>query len=109
MNALYATSALHAFTGNHDPDFRTVSLVYYNKATLALRHLIADLGRGKERADVEILLLTAVCLCKYEIISGGISNWRSHLQGIQKLLDASTFQENISRMAPETVAYLKSL
>lgn len=109
MNALYATSALHAFVGNRDPDFRILSLAYYNKAVCALRHLMANLEPQRERADLEILLLTAVYLCKYEIISGGVSNWRSHLQGIQQLFETSICQENISKLAPETVAYVQSL
>lgn len=108
MNALYATSALHVFVGNRDPEFRTLALAYYNRAASALHHLIANLGPRTERADFEILLLTAVYLCLYEIISGG-SNWRFHLQGIQKLFDTSFFQENIAKMAPETVAYVQSL
>jgi hypothetical protein len=103
MNALYATAALHAFAGNHDSEFRIASLVYYNRSVSALHELISK----KTQADIEIQLLTAVLLCKYEIISGGVSTWLSHLQGIRKMFDM--FQENITLLAPDTVAYVQSL
>ncbi|KAH8688657.1 hypothetical protein BGW36DRAFT_412845 [Talaromyces proteolyticus] len=80
MNALYAASALHVFVGKRDSEFQTQSLTYYNKAASALHHLI---------------------------ISGG-SNGRFHLQGIQKMFDIRFFQDNIAKLAPETVAYVQS-
>jgi hypothetical protein len=107
MNALYATSALHAFVGNRLPEFRIVSLAYYNKAVSALHDLISNFASHRGQGDLEIVLLTAVLLCKYEIISGGVSNWRSHLHGVRRLFNM--FQESISALAPDTAAYLQSL
>lgn len=107
MDAIYATSALHVFVGNHNSEFRKASLGYYNKAASALHRLIADVSVQRNRTDLEVLLLTSVFLCKYEIISGGVSHWRSHLQGVQKMLDI--FRKNQSKLATETVSYVQSL
>jgi hypothetical protein len=109
MNALYATSALHVFTGNRDPKLGTLALTYYDKAVSTLQHSLATWDLQRERTELEVLLLTVVCLCKYEILSGGGSNWRSHLQGLQKLLQTGISPAALSKLAPETVSYIQSL
>lgn len=107
MNALYATSALHVFVGKCDPKFRVASLAYYSKAVSGLLKSISNFSSPREPGEPEILLLTAVFLCKYEILSGGVSNWRSHLEAVRQLFTAVRQQQ--SRLAPETVAYVQSL
>ena len=103
MNALYAMSALHVFVGNRDSKLRITSLVYYNRSVSALHGLIST----EERVNLEIQLLTAVLLCKYEIISGGDSAWLSHLNGIRKMF--VMFRDDVCKLAPDTVAYAQSL
>ena len=106
MDALYAVAAYHVFVCNHDASFRASALKYYNRAASALSRGIAGASCHMIGEDLEVLLLTSVFLCKYEIISVG-KNWRQHLQGVQKMLDV--FKNGKSTMAPVTLSYIQSL
>lgn len=106
-DALFAVAALHVSVGKDHPKFRTTSLAYYDNALSAFHHRITELQQRPQRYDLEVLLLTAVFLCKYEIISGGTSNWRSHLQGVREMLEA--FQSKHINLAPEATSYVRSL
>ena len=106
-DALYAVAALHVSVGKDDPEFRITSLAYHDKALTAFHERISQVLQKPNRAELEVLLLTAVFLCKYEIISGGVSNWRSHLQGLKEMLEA--FQSSNTKLATETTSYVQSL
>lgn len=107
MDAIYATSSLHIFIWNKKSEHRISSLTYYNKAAAALHRLISNVGAHSTVEDRELSLLTSVFLCKYEIISGGLSNWRSHLQGLQKMF--GIFQQNQVKLSFETESFVQSL
>ena len=64
MNALYANSAFHVSVGNPDSGMRTSSLMYYDRAASALSQMIAEAGSQTTTENLEVLLLTAVLLCK---------------------------------------------
>lgn len=106
MDALYAIAAYHVFVCNDDPDMKARSLAYYNSAASRLSCLIRDTAVLSSGQDLEILVLTTILLCKYEIISVG-PNWRQHLRGVQTMLDV--YRNDLSRKAPETLSYAKSL
>ncbi|KAL6242637.1 hypothetical protein RBB50_010283 [Rhinocladiella similis] len=105
MDALYAIAAYHVFVCNDDPDMKARSLAYYNSAASRLSCLIRDTAVLSSGQDLEILVLTTILLCKYEIISVG-PNWRQHLRGVQTMLDV--YRNDLSRKAPETLSYAKS-
>jgi hypothetical protein len=107
MNALCALSSWHIFACNQASELRVAALDYYSKATSALYHLLHRFNCYSDVGDCEIALLTSVFLCKYEIISGGVSNWRPHLQGIGNLLRA--FPHAKSKLSQETITYIQSL
>lgn len=108
MDALYATSAMHAFMSNQKAEFQNLSLFFYFKAINALRQSIASLDVHQDPATLETLLLTSIYLCKWEIISGGI-HWRAHFKGIQQLWEADKLQSSLALMDPEAAAFIKSL
>jgi hypothetical protein len=106
-NALYATSACHLSICERKAEYQMVSIKYYNRASSALRHLISDLGPSLSVEQRELMLLTSIFLCKYEIISGEPKNWRPHLRGLQKMFNISRhIKSNISE---EMVSYIQSL
>ncbi|KAJ5087218.1 hypothetical protein N7456_010834 [Penicillium angulare] len=105
-NALYATSARHLFIYEGRAEYQIASLEYYNKASCELRSLLNDLGSGLSIEQRELMLLTSVFLCKYEIISGEVKNWRPHLRGLQKMF--SLCQRNGIKFSEEIVSYIQS-
>lgn len=106
-DALYATSARHLFICEGKAEYRTASFKYYNKASCALRDLIDGLGSAVSVEQREIMLLTSVFLCKYEIISGEVKNWRPHLRGLHKMFRIC--QKNGVEISQEMVSYIQSL
>lgn len=108
MDALYATSAMHAFMGNRKAEFRRLSLAFYNRAITALRQAIANLDAQHDPAAIETLLLTSIYLCKWEIISDG-THWRAHFQGIRRLWETDKVQNSLAEMDSEAVAFIRSL
>ena len=108
MDALYATSAMHAFMGNRKAEFRKLSFAFYDKAINALRQAIANLDYQQDPTSLETLLLTSICLCKWEIISGG-THWRAHFKGVKQLWEADKVQNSLVQMDSETVAFIRSL
>lgn len=106
-NALYATSSRHLSIYEGRAKYQIVSIKYYNKASSELRHSINDLGPSLSVEQSELMLLTSVFLCKYEIISGELKNWRPHLRGLQKMFNiCQGIGINISE---EMVSYIQSL
>ncbi len=106
-NAIYATSSQHVYFYSDNPEYHTEALTYYGKAAAALQHSIASFESSSAIADQETALLTSVFLCKYEIISGGLKLWRSHLRGLQKML--SYFRSHESRVSPDVASFVQSL
>lgn len=106
-NALFAISSLHASICDDNPEYRMTSLVYYNNASTALYRLISDFGSNTSVEGRELSLLASVFLCKYEIISGGTTNWRSHLRGLQKMF--SIFKRSTPQLSQDLVSYIQSL
>ncbi|KAL2418213.1 hypothetical protein ABEF95_004625 [Exophiala dermatitidis] len=106
INAIFATSAGHLYIFNKNPEHRTGALTYYNKAAADLQNLIAKLESDITVADRESALLTSVFLCKYEIVSGGLNHWRSHLHGLQKMF--SLFQQHDNGVSQNIASYVRS-
>lgn len=107
LDGLCAVAACHQ-AQRAGPDERMLfsipATAFYLKATNWLRHAL-DPGGDKE-TSVENSLLTALLLCKYEIIQGSISQWKGHLHGLETLLRScgglDAFETDFSR-------YIKSL
>lgn len=107
MNAVYATSSLHIFACNHVSLYHVAAMEYYSKAASSIYTLIENFGTYTNNVDQESILLTIVFLCKYEILSGGVSNWRWHLQGLQNLLRA--LPGNSTTLSQEIMSLVQSL
>lgn len=108
MDALCATSAMHAFMSNHKAQFRSLSLGFYNRAVNAVRLAVETLDDEQNTASMENLLLTSIYLCKWEIISGG-PHWRAHFQGIKQLWESDKVRQSIVKMDAEVVEFVRSL
>lgn len=112
LGAVYALSALHLDSGNGNSKYRPAALRYYTHTVSGVRNLIASLHDpgyvdGMSIQDRENLLLTTVFLCKYEIVSGGVENWRPHIAGIRGMLQL--FEASAYRLSGEVVGYVRSL
>lgn len=107
MNAIYAVSSRHASNSDSNAEFRVGALTYYGRATTALQDSLTAFHAETTIAEREIVLLTSVILCKYEIVAGGYKNWRSHLRGLYKML--CTFEEKGAKISSEVVSYVQSL
>lgn len=91
LNAMCAVDACHQ-AQRADPDRRRgLSVTATGFYVKAANWLWRSFDPSRERPDLGRLgdasLLTALLLCKYEIIQGSVSSWRRHLTGLENLLE----------------------
>lgn len=89
---LHAIAACGAYTVAHSfPDFVSVDVAvgYYNKANELLLESLQEQPR-----NLELCTLTALSLTIFEILSNISYELRSHIMGVQALLQQFTFRKN---------------
>lgn len=106
-NAVYAVTSMHASISSDRSDLRITALLYFGRATKALQEGLYKFGLTTTRTDRECALLTTVMFCKYEIVSGGFKDWRSHLRGLHGMLETTLC--NDLDISPEVTSYVRSL
>lgn len=83
----------------------TFGLRNYAQALSSLTRCLAGYARA-DRSSVDQIVLTAVFLCKYEIIRGSTREWRHHLAGLTQLMRHPV---TVSGLSHEARKYLQSL
>lgn len=112
LNSICAVAACHK-AQRSDPDARIELFVtatnFYLKSVNWLRASFDPeperIGKGSLAEDATPIL-TALLLCKYEIIKGSAAHWRDHLDGLEHLLQ---MRGGISFLDPDCGQYVASL
>lgn len=115
FHAVCAGASLHMarFTSGIVEYYDQQARFYYVQALSALNDMIPALNweQGTESSSMqhvdEIVLLTSIFLCKYEIIKDGMATWRCHLDGVETLFSSLASKYKGSRN--DTIDYARSL
>ncbi|RDL38692.1 uncharacterized protein BP5553_03032 [Venustampulla echinocandica] len=87
LQTVCAVSALHRSSyadGDERTTYQTAATGYYVQALADLRDLILQGDTLlSDSGLLQIVLLSSIFLCKYEIIKDGVTSWRRHLEGLE--------------------------
>lgn len=86
-----------------------ISVSYYVRALSELNAVMLrfEAQAISDNTLAETVLLTSTFLCKYEIIKGGVRDWRSHLDGTKGLL--GYFRNRGMQLTAATLDFATSL
>lgn len=103
LKAVCAVSACHLSQRREDvhaSHHGIIALKYYSQALSSLTTSLEEYTRSCQ-CPADVTVLTAVFLCKYEIIRGSIREWRHHLTGLIQLMDrfaaSSTLGDDVKK------------
>jgi hypothetical protein len=117
LQIVCAVSALHrsrCADGDERRTYQMEATGYYVRALSDLRGLIPHVPwpQGDTLPNdsrlLQIVLLSSIFLCKYEIIKDGVTHWRRHLEGIEsfsQLLDGGAWAASM----PDIMEFAQSL
>ncbi len=108
LRAVCAVSACHLSQrreDSHSSRHGILALKYYSEALSSLTTSLEDYARTC-RCPADVTVLTAVFLCKYEIIRGSTREWRHHLTGLIQLMNRLVASSTLSDDAKK---FLQSL
>lgn len=115
LDAICAVAAVHRSESSEEnrEEYATIATKYYLRVLGAVRELLPQITTSYEGDDLpdttttELGILASIFLCKYEIMRGGIENWRHHLLGIESMLQS--LQTDQIACMPDTVSFVRSL
>ena len=106
LHAVCAVSACHLSNtfSNGDNGMQSTALSIYTQTLQEFTQSLNDTDNRLFNSDsADILALTATFICKYQIMNGGLSQWRPLLVGLQQL------SRSMTRLAQETKDFVHSL
>ncbi|KAK5062641.1 hypothetical protein LTR84_004714 [Exophiala bonariae] len=92
LSALLASACSHytRLRGNSSPDMAKTIFKFTNPALAGLRAAVSDHSSAHKMETIS----TALALCTSDVISGDLSMWRTHLQGVKNLLFSAIRRDN---------------
>nr|KAK5438804.1 hypothetical protein LTR18_008239 [Exophiala xenobiotica] len=92
LYALLASACSHytRLRGNSSADMAKTIFKFTNPALAGLRAAVSDHSSAHKMETIS----TALALCTSDVISGDLSMWRTHLQGVKNLLFSAIARDN---------------